>query len=120
MAIIERTYGKETNAVIDELLISFGFSRHRARGSLAKTTAKSFSGPRPRFWRAKTQRHARRRSGQEQTRRRDGRRRRQRRGALSNPWIEVSEPRRSRAGSRLAARFITIGSSTTAAPRPNG
>src|SRR6266550_5668681 len=102
MAFLERTYGKETNAVIDEVLISSDSHVIEPAGLWQKQLPKAFQ-DRPRFWRAKAQRHARWRPGQEQARRRDGRRRRQRRSALSDPWLEVLEPRRSRVGSSLRA-----------------
>ncbi len=68
---------------------------------MEERTAEGISGPCPRLWRAKTQRRPRRRAGQEQARLRNGCRRRQRRGALSDPWVEMLEPRRPRAGGGL-------------------
>jgi hypothetical protein len=46
MAIIERTYGKETDAVIDEVLISSDSHVIEPAGLWQKTTAEGFSGPR--------------------------------------------------------------------------
>ena len=63
MAIIERTYGKESNAVIDEVLISSDSHVIEPAGLWKKQLPKAFQDRAPGFWRAKAQRYARRRPG---------------------------------------------------------